>query len=167
MTNQYLYEWTFRFIMYVFFGLTLETFFAVTGIEHCLGHKLAKRTPHRYLEGFVSLYMIPLHGFGILFLYEWALPFVSTWSLIWRYLFWCLTFTTMEILYGFFQLKTLGFYTWDYYQKSRFKVFPQGITLWTLVPVWGTAGLMLEVYAPLMIKLSPIAGEYLKNLLTF
>ena len=32
--------------------------------------KTKKQTPHKYLEGFVSLYMIPIHGLGIFFLYK-------------------------------------------------------------------------------------------------
>ena len=62
-----IFPYLFEFVAYVFFGLSLEIIFSVTGIEHTLGYKLKKQTPHRYLEGFVSLYMIPIHGFGVLF----------------------------------------------------------------------------------------------------
>ena len=57
----------FRFVAYTFFGLCLEMLFAVTGIERALGCPVHRRVPKKYLEGFVSLYMIPLHGLGILF----------------------------------------------------------------------------------------------------
>ena len=57
----------FEIIAYVFFGLSMEIIFSVTGIERTLGYKLKKQTPHKYLEGFVSLYMIPIHGLGMYF----------------------------------------------------------------------------------------------------
>jgi len=147
----------YRFIMYVFFGLTLETMFSVIGIEKTLGIHLKKRTPHKYLEGFVSLYMIPLHGLGVLFLFEPTYDLLLSWNIPFflRYIFWALTITSLEALYGAFQLKTLGFYTWDYYKESRFKVFPSGLTTWTLLPHWGFAGAMLELYTTLHRYFSP------------
>ncbi len=58
-------EYTFRFCMYTLAGLTLETLFAVDGIDRALGFRLERRVPKKYLEGFVSVYMIPLHGLGL------------------------------------------------------------------------------------------------------
>ncbi|MEK6624004.1 MAG: hypothetical protein AABY86_03490, partial [Bdellovibrionota bacterium] len=57
-------ELAFRFIMYVFCGFSMEIIFAVKGIELCVGVPIPRRVPGKYLEGFVSLYMIPIHGFG-------------------------------------------------------------------------------------------------------
>ena len=65
-------EWTFRFVIYAMTGMALETIFAVDGIERVAATKIERRVPKKYLEGFVSLYMIPLHGLGMLFLFEWG-----------------------------------------------------------------------------------------------
>ena len=60
-------EWTFRFVIHAMTGMALETIFAVDGIERVAATKIERRVPKKYLEGFVSLYMIPLHGLGMLF----------------------------------------------------------------------------------------------------
>ena len=150
-----LIPYVFRFLMYTAFGLTMETLFAVDGIERCLGCKVHRRVPKKYLEGFVSLYMIPLHGLGLLFGFEFLHGVIrgAAWPL--RYLAYCVLITTCEAAWGFFLDKTVGFYSWDYNADSRFKVFKRGYTLWTLVPLWGLIGLVLEVYTDLMIWLSP------------
>ena len=144
----------FRFVMYTFFGLTLETVFAVLGIDRALGFKLKRRVPQKYLEGFVSLTMIPLHGLGLLFLFEPVHAFIRNWFWGFRYLTWAILISLSEVFWGWFCDKTLGFYSWDYYADSRYKVFKRGYTLWTLVPQWGLAGLVLEGYSDLMIYLS-------------
>ncbi len=156
-------ELLFRFVLYTFFGLTLETIFAVTGIERSLGYKLQKRTPHKYLEGFVSLYMIPLHGLGMLFAFEWVFGQIAQWHWSLRYLSWCLMFTVAEIAWGFFLHKVIGFFPWDYYEKSKFRFPKAGYTLWTLIPQWGIAGLILELYSELLVKLSPMAGNIMRS----
>tara|TARA_B100000927_G_scaffold220748_1_gene180686 strand:- start:276 stop:752 length:477 start_codon:yes stop_codon:yes gene_type:complete len=148
------YETLFEIISFIFFGLSMEIIFSVTGIELCLGQKLRKQTPHKYLEGFVSLYMIPIHGLGVYFLYKPAMSFISDWHLGYRYLFWCFAFTSCEVIGGFVYKKILGFYPWDYYKKSKYKVFKEGYTLWTLIPNWGIAGLILEKYVTLVTFLS-------------
>ncbi len=153
-------EGTFRFTMYMLFGLTMETLTAIHGIDGFLGFKVNRRVPKKYLEGFVSAYMIPLHGFGILFLYEAGLPYLSGVHIVLRYLIYAVGISFMEVAWGFFLDKTLGFYPWDYYAKSKYRMFPRGYTLWTLVPAWGIAGLVLEVYVGLMRHLSPYVSEY-------
>jgi hypothetical protein len=60
-----------------------------------------------------------------------------------------------ESAWGFIYDMILGFYSWDYYAESSYRVFSRGYTLWTLVPFWGVAGLVMEVYSDLMIHLSP------------
>ena len=144
----------FRFVMYTFFGLTLETVFAVDGIERALGYKLTRRVPAKYLEGFVSLYMIPLHGLGLLFLFEPIHALIAGWFWGLRYCVYALLISSAEVLWGVLLHKVIGFYTWDYYAKSRYKVFKNGYTLWTLIPLWGLVGMILEVYSDLMIYLS-------------
>ena len=117
------YEPVFEIISYIFFGLTMEVIFSVTGIEFCLGKKLKKQTPHRYLEGFVSLYMIPIHGLGVYFLYKPAMIFISGWHIGFRYLFWCLAFTSCEVIGGFIYKKTLGFLSMGLLQREQIQSF--------------------------------------------
>ena len=145
----------FRFVMYVFFGLTLETVCAVDGIERTLGCKINRRVPKKYLEGFVSLYMIPLHGLGVLLLFEPGHALIRHWAWPLRYLVYAVLITGCEAAWGWLLDKTIGLYPWDYYADSRYKMFARGYTLWTLVPLWGLVGLGLEVYTDLMIALSP------------
>ena len=121
-------QYLFRFVMYTLFGLTMETIFAVDGIERCLGCKLHRRVPKKYLEGFVSLYMIPLHGFGLLFGFEWMRAGLHDLAWPLRYVIYCVVITSSEAAWGFFLDKTVGFYSWDYYADSRFKVFKRGYT---------------------------------------
>ena len=148
----------FEFTAYVFFGLSMEVIFSVTGIEFCLGKKLKKQTPHRYLEGFVSMYMIPVHGFGVLLGFKNMFYLIETWHISLRYMIWCLAFTTVEVIVGFLYHKIIGFYPWDYYKESKFKIFKEGYSLWTLVPCWGIAGLVLENYVNLIQKLVKVVG---------
>ena len=146
---------TFRFCMYVLFGLTLEVVCSVKAIENALGCPVHRRVPRSYLEGFVSLYMIPLHGFGVLFLFEPVHDAIREWVWPARFAVYAIAITAMEALWGFFLDKTVGLYPWDYYADSRYKVFKRGYTLWTLVPAWGAAGMLLEIYTDLMRHLSP------------
>jgi hypothetical protein len=147
--------YVFRFLMYIAFGLTMETLFAADGIERLVGSPIRRRVPRKYLEGFVSLYMIPLHGLGILFGFEPMHDLLR--GLAWpiRYAAYCVVITFAEVAWGFILDKVLGFYPWDYYADSRFRMFRRGYTMWTLVPMWGIIGLLLEVYSDLMISLSP------------
>ena len=153
----------FRFVMYAVFGLTLEMLFSVSGIDHALGYKVQRRVPRRYLEGFVSAYMIPLHGFGVLFLLEPVALAIVSWPWPVRFLVYAALVSTMEVVWGWTLDKVLGFYTWDYYERSRYRVFRRGYTLWTLVPLWGLAGLLLERCTRLMISLTPHAVAYLRD----
>lgn len=146
-------QFLFQFVAFVFFGLSMEVIFSVTGIELALGKKLTKNTPHKYLEGFVSLYMIPIHGLGMVFCYVPFFHLISDVHLVFRYLIWSAAFTICEIIGGVVYQKVLGFYPWDYYKESKFKIFSNGYSLWTLVPMWGIAGLILEQYATLILRL--------------
>ncbi|MBN1945137.1 MAG: hypothetical protein JW797_05640 [Bradymonadales bacterium] len=147
--------YSFRFVLYTLFGLSLEVIFSVTGIERALGYRLQRRVPRKYLEGFVSLYMIPLHGLGLLFGFEPFHALIRDWFVGFRFLAWAVIISLFEVAWGFLCDKVLGFYSWDYYAQSRYRVFRRGYTLWTLVPLWGLAGLLLEVYSDLLIHLSP------------
>ena len=154
---------TFRFIVYVAMGFTLEIWFSVTGIERALGYKLEHKYPRKYLEGWVSLWMIPIHGFGMLFGFEAVQALIGEWHVVFRYLFYAFSISATEALCGFIYDKIKGFYCWDYYKDSKYKVFKRGYTLWTLVPLWGIAGLIMEFYSKLLVKLTPHALEFFKG----
>ena len=153
-------EQAFRFFMYAMMGMVLETVSAVDGIDHSLGYHVDRRVPKKYAEGFVSLYMIPLHGFGMLYGFELVRNLTADWFIGFRYLLWCILFTFFEVAWGWVLDKSIGFYPWDYYAKSKYKMFKRGYTLWTLVPQWGLAGLFLEVYSDLLRYLSPYVVKF-------
>ncbi len=153
-------EYLFRFAFYTFFGLVLEMTFSVHNIDIALGYKVHRRVPRKYLEGFVSMYMIPLHGLGLLFGFEFVHSLIGEWFIVWRFFAWAVMISVMEVFWGVLCHKVLGFYSWDYYADSKYKVFKNGYTLWTLVPLWGVAGLVLEWYSRLLIHISPSAVEF-------
>ena len=145
----------FRFVMYTMFGLSMEVVFSVYPIEIILGTKVKRRVPFKYLEGFVSAYMIPLHGLGLLLLFEPGSAAISTLHPQVRFAIYAVGITAMEVTWGWLCEKVLGFYSWDYYASSRYRIFRGGYSLWTLIPCWGVAGMVLEVYTGLMQSLSP------------
>ena len=145
----------FRFCAYVMFGFAMEVTFAVHGIEVLMGARIERRVPKRYLEGFVSLWMAPLHGFGLLFAIEPLHALIVDWAWPLRFLVWAAAFTVAEIGWGFICDKLLGFFPWDYYPRSPYRIGRRGYSLWTLVPFWGFAGMVVEVYSDLLIALSP------------
>ena len=153
-------ELFFRFVMYAMMGFCLETICAVDGIDRTLGFKVERRVPKKYLEGFVSVYMIPLHGLGMLFGFELLRDLTADWFILFRYLAWCVVFSFGEVLWGWTLDKTIGFYPWDYYARSKYRMFRRGYTLWTLVPAWGIAGVCLELYSDLVRHLSPHVAEF-------
>lgn len=153
-------ELGFRFFAYVIFGFSLEVVGAVVGIERMVGAPVPRRVPKRYLEGWVSLYMAPLHGIGVLFGVELLHDAIRAWPLPARYLVWAVVFTAAEWAYGWLQDRILGFCTWDYYALSRYRIGRRGYSLWTLVPIWGFAGLMVEAWSDLMRHLSPYVAAY-------
>ena len=153
----------YKAVLYVFFGCTMEVSFSVLGIEKLVGKPIPRRVPKNYLEGFISLYMFPIYALGLPLAFEPTLSLIQDWPIFFRYLFWCVSITATEALLGFFYLKTIGHYPWDYYKLSRWKVFEEGLTLWTLLPFWGVAGLMLEIYSAYLNYSSPSFLEFLKN----
>ncbi len=150
----------FRFTLYVMFGLCMEVLFAAHGIDLVLGYKIPRRVPRKYLEGFVSLTMVPLHGLGLLFLFEPGSAYVQDLHFTIRFAIYAVGITLMEALYGWACHKVLGFYSWDYYAESKYRVFKRGYTLWTLVPLWGIAGMLLEPYSQLLQHLTPYAVAF-------
>ena len=150
----------FRFVAYMAFGLCMEMLVAIDGIERLVGVQIPRRVPRKYLEGFVSAYMIPLHGLGVLFLFEPGYLMIEPLPLPLRFAVYAAGITACEIGWGFTLDKTLGFFPWDYYAKSKWRIGKRGYSLWTLVPLWGMAGLLLERYSLLMKYLSPHVVSY-------
>jgi len=150
----------FRFVAYVCFGLVMETLCAIDAIERLVGRTIPRRVPKKYLEGFVSAYMIPLHGLGVLFLMEPLVDTVAPLAWPFRWVIYSAGLTISEIGWGWFLDKTIGFFPWDYYSLSRWKIGKRGYSLWTLVPMWGFAGLVLEQYCGLIRYLAPFVSAY-------
>ncbi|TNF28678.1 MAG: hypothetical protein EP319_08560 [Deltaproteobacteria bacterium] len=158
--SEMLIIFVFKAIFYVFFGCTMEVTFSVFGIERVMQAEVPKRVPPKYKEGFISLYMFPLYALMLPLGFESSYALISEWHWVFRFMFWAISITAFEAIYGWFELKVLGFYTWDYYKLSRFKVFKEGLTLWTLIPCWGIAGMLLEQYAQLLSKFAPIVVSH-------
>jgi len=150
----------FRSLMYTLFGLAGEVLGAVYPIELFLGRKVRRRVPFKYLEGFVSLWMVPLYALGIPFLFEPVRDLIAEWHVGLRFLVYAGLITGMEWLWGLCLARTLGFFTWDYYAESRYSMGRSGYSLWTLIPYWGLAGLVLEAWSDLVRHLVPFVVEY-------
>jgi len=150
----------FRILAYVLFGFALEVTFAAHGIEVVMAARIPRRVPRKYLEGFVSLYMAPLHGLGLLLFVEPVHDLIRAWPWPSRFAIWAAGFTLAELGWGWIQHHLLGFFTWDYYGLSRFRIGRQGYSLWTLVPLWGLTGMIVEVYTDLVRFLAPHAAAF-------
>ena len=154
-------ETMYRFFMYCLVGLTCEMVFSVIGINRALGYKVQRRVPNKYLEGFVSLFMVPIHGFGVLLVFE-PLSFLFVnihW--IFRYIIWSSMFVFAEAFAGFVLDKVLGFYPWDYYADSKYRIFKRGYSLWTLLPLWGLYAMFLEVFVKIIYHTSSMISTIL------
>ena len=141
---------SFRFIAYFFFGFALEIFFVA--VSKITDGKIAGRD--KYLEGKTYLWMIPIYGILLLGVFEPLFHLVHEWPWYCRFLLWAVSFTFFEGLTGWLYDKILGFCPWDY-SKDKWKVFERGYTKWSLLPMWGIAGLVIEHYSALMVYLSP------------
>ena len=154
----------FRAVAYVMFGLTMEVIFSVVGIEMVMGTKIPnKRLPKQYLEGFVSLYMIPLYLWIAFLIAEPQVQMPWQPNILIRYIIWAVALAGWEAVYGFAFDAYLGDYPWSYYALSKYKVFKRGYTLWTLVPLWGFVGLIIEQYVSLILYLSPIVEAFVQK----
>ncbi len=129
-------ELVFRFIIYTMIGMLAEVIFAVIGLKYTLGVEVERRVSKKYLEGFVSLYMIPIHGFGILFIFEPLSLLIANFYLPLRFIIWGLSFVIFEFIIGMLFDFFFKFYPWDFYEKSKYKIFKKGYSLWTYIPVW-------------------------------
>ena len=155
----------YRFIFYAMAGLCLEMIFSAQGIDEVMGYDVKRRKPKKYLEGFVSIFMLPVHGLLYLFLFEPIFSMISNVSIFERFWTWAILITACEWLSGWFFEMVLGFFPWDYYKKSKFRITDKGYSLWTLAPLWGAYGLFLELYSTFLIKNTPGAVEIIKTLI--
>lgn len=153
----------FRFFMYTVIGLSCEIIFSAALIDLAMGRKVSRRVPRKYLEGFVSLYMIPIHGLGVLFIFEPIYFAIANLGWYFRYAIWAFLFVAFEALAGFVFDIIFKFYPWDYYAESRFKVFKRGYTLWTLLPLWGLYGMALEVFVKIFCSVSSLLSSLLQS----
>ena len=142
-------EYLFRIFHYATFGFSMEVL--LVAITHVVDGKITKED--KLLKGSTYLWMIPIYGILLPFVFEPLRSITSDWFLIARFFSWAVLITFFEGLTGWIYDKTLGFCPWDY-SKSKYKIFERGYTKWTLVPAWGIAGLVLERYSDLLIKLS-------------
>ena len=148
----------FRTLAYVFFGLVLEIIF--TAISNRInpvtnsadGVDLGKT---KLMRGDVSLFMIPIYA-SIVWLYEPifnSLYYVHTWLII-RFIIWSILISSIEAFTGFIYDKVFKIRPWDY-SLCKDKVFKNGYTRWSYVPMWGIAGIVLELYVQILRSLSP------------
>lgn len=150
----------FRVCAYSAFGLIMELLFSVAGIEVLMGCKIPnKRMSKRFLEGFVSLWMIPLYcyiGFAIM---EY-IPRPTHMPVVLRYCVWAWLLAGCEAFYGWMLDDIFHDYPWSYYSLSKYTMFKRGYTLWTLLPMWGFVGLLAEKYVALVLYLSPYVEKF-------
>lgn len=144
----------FRFAIYCLMGLTLEMVFSATLLDKVMGRDVHRRVPKKYLEGFVSLYMIPVHGFGMLLVFENVYTLIASFPWVLRYIFWAFGFVAAEAGYGILLKRIIGFYPWDYYADSKYKVMEGGYSLWTLLPFWGIYGILCEKLVVFLLGIS-------------
>lgn len=151
-------ESMFRVVCYVAFGVILEWFFVI--LSKVIDGKI--RGNDIYLEGHTYLWMAPVYGVLLLFIFEPVFGLISGWNIIFRYIVWAISFTFFEGFAGFMYEKLIGFCPWDYSQ-SKWKIFKNGYTKYSLIPLWGLAGLLIEMYSKLIIYLSPMVSQYIVN----
>lgn len=152
-----------RFLAYAGMGVVLEVFFVA--LSKLIDGKIRGRDI--YLEGHTYLWMIPIYGILLLFIFEPVHAFIMNWNIIVKWFIWAMTFTFFEAASGFGYDKLLGFCPWDYSQ-SKWKMFKKGYTKWSLVPLWGMAGLFIEGYSYALVHSSDLIwNSYVGYLIKF
>lgn len=138
-------EYLFRIFHYATFGFSLEVVFVA--ITNVVDGNITKED--RRLKGSTYLWMLPIYGLMLPFIFEPVYGIIADWYVPFRFISWAVLITAAEGLSGWAYDKVLGFCPWDYSQ-SRWKIFDRGYAKWTLVPAWGLAGLVLEKYSDLL-----------------
>lgn len=148
---------------YVMFGFFMEVFFVM--MSKFIDGKI--RGKEIYLEGHTYLWMAPVYGILFIGIFEPVHALISNFDMVFRWVIWGVSFTFFEGLFGYIYDKILGFCPWDY-SGSKWKVFKNGYTKWSLIPLWGIAGLIIEGYSTILIKYSgPIWNTYVEFLNKF
>lgn len=138
-------EYAIRILIYCSLCFFLEVNFTGSGfVDLVHGIKVKTRVGRRYREGYISLYMIAVYALSLPFIFEPIHTLIDHWFILFRFLTWAVLITSIEWISGFLFDKILKFYPWDYYADSKFKVGKRGYTAWTLIPLWGVAGMGLE-----------------------
>jgi hypothetical protein len=138
----------FRFFCYVFLGLFLEI--VVSAINSFFSNLKLNKKHYWFLEGRSYLWMIPVYGFLLLYLFEFVNFHIYTFFIIVRYFIWAIIFTTGEWTSGFIYDKILGRCPWLY--EGKYVI--TGYTKLTLIPLWGIFGLVVEHYSSLVLYLT-------------
>lgn len=143
----------FRLVAYIFFGIVMEVLVSsITTASRCGWRDDAKK-----MIGSVSIFMAPVYGLGLLFLFEpireLLLPF-NSWI---QFLAYGCAFTLIEFLAGAFFDRVCHIRLWDYTDCSDSIM---GYTRTALFFQWGFAGIMLSSYAGLLLYLSPFIVKF-------
>lgn len=140
----------FRATAYTFFGLCMEIMF--TALSSVIDKN--KTIEEKNLIGHVSLYMIPVYGIFIAGLFEPVHSLMLYIGCAWyvRYVIYAILISAIEALCGWFYDKFLHRRPWDY-STCKDKIFKNGYTRWSYVPLWGIAGLIIEVYSIYLLNL--------------
>ena len=146
--------WFFRFWAYVFFGFIMEI--KVTAILKLTDGEITE--DDRNLHGQISLWMIPVYGILLLFVFEPVHNLIGSWHFIYRHIIYSISFTAFEALSGWLYDRYLHVRPWDY--RNDWGSILNGYTKLTYIPLWGIAGLIIEQYSRLMIFLSEYVYEY-------
>ena len=146
----------FKIWSYIVFGFMLEIKF--TAIGQIADGDITKED--KKLKGSISLWMIPIYGLLVWGLFEPLSGLVINWPWYVRYVIWAILISGFEALSGWIYDKYFNIRPWDY-STSKFKVFKNGYTKWTYVPLWGLAGLILEHYSRIVVYLSQYFVKYI------
>lgn len=163
-------ENVFRFWAYVFFGLVMEVIVVAAGDFSKVLHDIIKHgevyEKDEKFEGKTYLWMIPIYGILILFLFEPVYKWIMDWPIYFRYITWAICFTLFEGLTGWVYDKLIGFCPWDY-SGSRWKVCERGYTKYSLIPAWGVAGIIIEFYVLFIKHISKCAPDSFRYMTSF
>lgn len=100
----------------------------------------------RLLRGYVPLWMLFVYVPALPFLFIPVFSMIQDLNIILQYIVWSITFTMIEYDSGWMFKKVIGYVPWDY-SGNKWKLHRDGLSKYTLLPVWGLAGLAIGFYA--------------------
>ncbi len=130
-----------RALAYVGVGVTGEVIF--TALK-----ALVKKHDLR-LQGYTQVWVMPLYGFGGLFLFEWFQGLIQNQNIVFRFVLYALLIFLVEYLAGFVFKMITGQCPWEYKGKWSIK----GYINLPHLPFWGAVGLVFEVVHNYLISL--------------